>query len=206
MIKVAIVDDQEIILNGLQKILADVNHVHLTGVYTSAETFLQSIEYSKPDVALIDIQMPGMSGLELAGIVTKKYNRIKMIALTNVDVLSQMKQMLQRGCYGYLLKDVSPDMLIKAIETVHGGEQFLQETLKKQLLSSLTGQHSRQLITRREKEILKLIIDENTNQEIADQLFLSLRTVENHRNNLLQKLNVKNTAGLVKVAIQEGLV
>jgi DNA-binding NarL/FixJ family response regulator len=129
-----------------------------------------------------------------------------MIALTNVDVLTQMKQMLQKGCLGYLLKDVSPEILIRAIETVNNGEQFLNEDLKKQLLNSLSGQDSKQLITRREKEILKLILEENTNQEIANKLFLSLRTVENHRNNLLQKLNVKNTAGLVKVALQEGLV
>jgi len=129
-----------------------------------------------------------------------------MIALTNVDVISQVKQMLQKGCLGYLLKDVSPEILLKAIETVHNGEQFLKEEFKTQLLNSLSGNESNHLITRREKEILKLIVEENTNQEIAGKLFLSLRTVENHRNNLLQKLQVKNTAGLVKIAIQEGLI
>jgi DNA-binding NarL/FixJ family response regulator len=107
---------------------------------------------------------------------------------------------------GYLLKDVSPEILLKAIETVHNGEQFLKEDFKTQLLNSLSGNESNHLITRREKEILKLIVEENTNQEIAGKLFLSLRTVENHRNNLLQKLQVKNTAGLVKIAIQEGLI
>jgi DNA-binding NarL/FixJ family response regulator len=129
-----------------------------------------------------------------------------MIALTNVDVISQVKQMLQKGCLGYLLKDVSPEILLKAIETVHNGEQFLKEEFKTQLLNSLSGNESNHLITRREKEILKLIVEENTNQDIAGKLFLSLRTVENHRNNLLQKLQVKNTAGLVKIAIQEGLI
>lgn len=206
MINVAIVDDQVIILNGLQKILADARHIHISGVYNHGDHLLEGLEKSQPDVLLLDIQMPGKSGIELAAIISKKYPAIKMIALTNVDVLSQMKQMLQKGCMGYLLKDVSPEILVKAIESVHNGEQFLQEDFKIQLLNSLSRQDNKQLITRREKEILKLIVDENTNQDIASKLFLSLRTVENHRNNLLQKLSVKNTAGLVKVAIQEGLV
>ncbi|RYY68262.1 MAG: response regulator transcription factor [Chitinophagaceae bacterium] len=206
MINVAIVDDQVIILNGLQKILAEAHHINIWGTFNSADHLLENLENSQPDVLLLDIQMPGRSGLELATIISKKYPAIKMIALTNVDVLTQMKQMLQKGCLGYLLKDVSPEILINAIESVNRGEQFLHETLKKQLLNSLSGQDEKQLITRREKEILKLILEENTNQDIANKLFLSLRTVENHRNNLLQKLNVKNTAGLVKVAMQEGLV
>lgn len=206
MINVAIVDDQVIILNGLQKILAEADHIQVSALYNSGQELLEGLENTLPDVLLLDIQMPDKSGIELAGIISKKYPSVKMIALTNVDVLTQMKQMLQKGCLGYLLKDVSPQILINAIETVNNGEQFLNENLKKQLLSSLTGQENKQIITRREKEILKLILEENTNQDIANKLFLSLRTVENHRNNLLQKLNVKNTAGLVKVALQEGLV
>lgn len=206
MINVAIVDDQVIILNGLQKILAEAEHINVSALYNSGDELLEGLEKAQPDVLLLDIQMPGRSGIELAAIISKKYPAVKMIALTNVDVLTQMKQMLQKGCLGYLLKDVSPQILINAIETVNNGEQFLNENLKKQLLNSLSGQDDKQLITRREKEILKLILEENTNQDIANKLFLSLRTVENHRNNLLQKLNVKNTAGLVKIALQEGLV
>ena len=206
MINVSIVDDQVIILNGLQKILADAKHINVTAVFNNGDQLLESLETNRPDVLLLDIQMPGKSGIELAGIISKKYPVIKMIALTNVDVLMQMKQMLQKGCLGYLLKDVSPEILIKAIETVYEGEQFLHEEFKIQLLKSLTGSDNKQLVTRREKEILKLIVEEHTNQDIAGKLFLSLRTVENHRNNLLQKLNVKNTAGLVKIALQEGLI
>lgn len=206
MIRVAIVDDQVIILNGLQKILTDAPHVKIEGVYNNGDDLLEAMEKNIPDVLLLDIQMPGKSGPELAVIIAKKYPSVKMIALTNVDVISQVKQMLQKGCLGYLLKDVSPEILLKAIETVHNGEQFLKDDFKTQLLNSLSGNESNHLITRREKEILKLIVEENTNQDIAGKLFLSLRTVENHRNNLLQKLQVKNTAGLVKVAIQEGLI
>lgn len=206
MIKLAITDDQVIILNGLQKILADVNNISITGVYNNGDELLDGIAKEQPDVLLLDIQMPGKTGIELATIITKQYRSIKIIALTNIDVVAQIKKILQLGVMGYLLKDASPETIIEAIETVYGGEQYIQEQLKQQLLSSLSAGNAKQIVTRREREILQLIVDEFTNQEIADKLFLSLRTVENHRNNLLQKLDVKNTAGLVKIAIQEGLV
>lgn len=205
MIKLAITDDQVIILNGLQKILADVQNIRITGVYNNGDELLEGIAKEQPDVLLLDIQMPGKSGIELAAIITKQYRDIKIIALTNIDVVAQIKKILQQGVMGYLLKDANPATIINAIETVYGGEQYIQEQLRQQLLNSLSAGNAKQIVTRREKEILQLIVDEFTNQEIADRLFLSLRTVENHRNNLLQKLEVKNTAGLVKVAIQEGL-
>jgi DNA-binding NarL/FixJ family response regulator len=206
MIDIAIIDDQVIILNGIQKILADQHHIAITGIYSNGDALLEAFETTIPNVLLLDIHMPGKSGAELATIISKKYPSVKIIVLTNVDVLNQMKQMLQKGCLGYLLKDVSPEILVKAIETVYKGEQFLQEEFKIQLLNNISGEHKKQQMTRREKEILKMIAEENTNGEIATKLFLSLRTVENHRNNLLQKLNVKNTAGLVKVAINEGFI
>jgi DNA-binding NarL/FixJ family response regulator len=206
MISLAITDDQVIILNGLQKILADVPNIQITGIYNNGDELLEGLIKNQPDVLLLDIQMPGKTGIELAAIITKTYRNIKIIALTNVDVVAQIKKILQQGVMGYLLKDASPEKIVAAIETVYAGEQFIQEELKQQLLSSLSASNAKQIVTRREKEILQLIVDEFTNQEIADKLYLSLRTVENHRNNLLQKLDVKNTAGLVKVAIQEGLV
>jgi DNA-binding NarL/FixJ family response regulator len=206
MIRLAITDDQVIILNGLQKILSDVTNIKITGIYNNGDELLEGIAKEQPDVLLLDIQMPGKSGIELAAIITKQYRNIKIIALTNIDVVAQIKKILQQGVMGYLLKDASPETIINAIETVYGGEQYIQEQLRQQLLSSLSAGNAKQIVTRREKEILQLIVDEFTNQEIAEKLFLSLRTVENHRNNLLQKLDVKNTAGLVKVAIQEGLV
>ncbi len=206
MIKLAITDDQVIILNGLQKILADVPDITVTGIYKNGDELLSGMETELPDVLLLDLQMPGKTGIELAAILTKQYRNVKIIALTNIDVVAQIKKVLKQGVTGYLLKDASPEILVEAIHTVHSGGQYIQEHLRQALLSSFSNSTGRQIVTRREKEILQLIVDEFTNQEIADKLFLSLRTVENHRNNLLQKLDVKNTAGLVKVAIQEGLV
>ncbi len=205
MIHVAITDDQSIIINGLQKILSDKPEIKIIGTYTNGDELLAGLEVIQPDVLLLDIQMPGKTGIELAGIITKKYPGIKIIALTNFDVPVQIKKMLQQGCQGYLLKDVKPEVIVIAIETVYNGEQYLQEEIQVKLLKGLSDPTSGNVITRREKEILQLIVEEYTNKEIADKLFLSLRTVENHRNHLLQKFKVKNTAGLVKIAIQEGL-
>jgi DNA-binding NarL/FixJ family response regulator len=205
MITIAFADDHLIVIKGLQNILASIPDIEIVGTYQNGIELLEGLAQTQPDVLLLDIQMPGMTGIELSAVIQKKYSSVKVIALTNVDIPVQVKKMLQQGAMGYLLKDASPEIIIEAIRTVHAGEQYIQASISKRLVSDMISPEKKQL-TKREKEVLKLITEELTNQQIADQLFLSLRTVENHRNNLLQKLDVKNTAGLVKVAIQEGLV
>jgi DNA-binding NarL/FixJ family response regulator len=206
MIKVAIIDDQMLILKGLQKLLANDHKVAITGLFTDTETLLEAFKKELPQVLILDLQMPCQSGIELAAYVATSYPSVKMIALTNVDVLIQMKEMLETGCLGYLLKDVKPAVLIQAIETVCNGEQFIDEAFKVQLLKSIEQQHEKNQITRREKEILKLLVQQNSHQQIANKLYLSLRTVENHQSNLLQKLNASSKDSLVQLAIAEGLV
>jgi len=127
MINLAITDDQAIILNGLQKILADVPNIRIIGIYNNGDELLEALVKQQPDVLLLDIQMPGKSGIELAAIITRTYKNIKIIALTNIDVLAQIKKILQQGVMGYLLKDASPEIIIKAIETVNEGNQYIQE-------------------------------------------------------------------------------
>lgn len=205
MINVAIADDQFLIRQGLQKILAAADNITAGAICGSGEELLAALESSRPDVLLLDIEMQGRNGTELASAILKKFPGIKIIALANTDTLAQVKQLLEQGCMGYLLKDVSPETLISAIETVHKGQQFVEENLKKQLVSSL-GQEDKQLITRREKEILKLLLEGNTPEAISGKLLISIKTVENHRNNLLQKLNVKSTSGLAKLVLQDGLL
>lgn len=206
MIRVVITDDQQIILNGLQKIIAEAGDIQLSGTYTNGDDLLEALNESQPDVLLLDIYMPGKNGIEVAGIVSKQFPSVKIIALTNVDIIPQVKKMLQNGASGYLLKDAAPEIIIEAIRKVAEGEKYIYADLQKQIMNNLFEPKTSHVVTRREKEILQLIVDEHTNQEIADKLFLSLRTVENHRNNLLQKLGVKNTAGLVKAAISQGIV
>jgi DNA-binding NarL/FixJ family response regulator len=206
MIKLVITDDQKIILNGLQKIIAEASDIKLIGTCNNGDELLDALQQETPDVLLLDIYMPGKNGIELAGIISKSHPSVKIVALTNVDIIPQVKKMLQQGAVGYLLKDAAPEIIIDAIRKVAAGEKYLYADLQRQIMNNLFEPKAAHVITRREKEILQLVVDEFTNQEIADKLYLSLRTVENHRNNLLQKLGVKNTAGLVKAAISQGLI
>lgn len=206
MIRISMADDHVIVLNGLQKIVAEVSDISVVGVYTDGDALLADLPLNQPDVLILDIQMPGKKGTELAAIIKKKHPAIKIIVLSNVEVMAQIKKMLQLGCMGYLLKNTDSETFITAIRTVNDGEQFLYEDLRKQLVNNLFTPAHFIKITRREKEILQMIADEMTTQEIADKLFLSIHTIVNHRNSLLQKLDVRNTAGLMKKAVEEGLI
>jgi DNA-binding NarL/FixJ family response regulator len=156
------------------------------------------------------MNLPDLEGPELARQILKKYTDIKIIVLTSSDITIQIKKMLNIGCMGYLLKDSDDATIVAAIETVNEGGKYLSPLIQQRLVDDMfktkQGDKQHTLLTRREKEVLKLITQEFTNQEIADKLFISLHTVDNHRSSLLQKLNAKNTAGLVKKAIENGLV
>lgn len=206
MIHIAIADDHALILNGLQKIIAVDPELEVSGAYLDGTSLLNGLAEHQPDVLLLDIQMPGINGIELAGIINKQYPKVKIIALTNIEILPQVKKMMRQGCSGYLLKDVAPAALIDAIRSVYEGEEVIHERLRTALNKSLFSNNNANVITRREVEILRLIADEHTNPEIAEKLCISLHTVENHRNRILQKLGVKNTAGLIRKAIEQGLI
>ena len=206
MINIAIADDHSLVIHGLQKVFATDPAITVGGTYQNGDDLLAGLAQQQPDILMLDIQMPGKTGIELAGIITKKYPAIKIIALTNVEVIPQVKKMMKQGCQGYLLKEVEPDILLLAIHKVYAGGQYIQEKIKTELNNSLFGNDNSKLITRREMEILQLIAEELTNTEIAERLFISPHTVENHRNHILQKLGVKNTAGLMIKAVEQGLI
>lgn len=208
-IKVAITDDHPIVANGLKKILDDFESINVVAVYATGNDMLKQVGTALPDVMLLDMNLPDLEGPDLARQLLKKFPSIKIIVLTSSDVTVQVKKMLQIGCQGYLLKDSDDKTIVQAIETVYNGGQFLSPIIQQQLVNDMfksKNQKQNTLLTRREKEVLQLITQEFTNQEIADKLFISLHTVDNHRSSLLQKLDAKNTAGLVKKAIENGLV
>lgn len=208
-IKVAITDDHPIVANGLKKILDDFENINVVAVYATGNDMLKEVGTSLPDVMLLDMNLPDLEGPDLARQLLKKFPAIKIIVLTSSDVTVQVKKMLQIGCQGYLLKDSDDKTIVEAIEAVYNGGQFLSPVIQQQLVNDMfrnKNQKQNTLLTRREKEVLQLITQEFTNQEIADKLFISLHTVDNHRSSLLQKLDAKNTAGLVKKAIENGLV
>jgi len=209
-IKIAIADDHPLVINGLHHILANSMDMEITGSYINGTELLHGIAITQPDVLLLDIHMPGQSGDELAEIIKEQYPQIKILALTNEDSVYHIKNMLRKGVAGYILKTTREEILLDAIRTVYRGEQYLESALKEKVLQD-TLQAKKQLsanplLSRREKEILHYIASDLTSQQIADKLFVSKRTIDNHRLNLLMKLGVKNVAALVKKGIQLGLI
>lgn len=209
-IPIAIVDDHEVVLNGLKAMLSIHSELKIVLTSTSGASLLEKLDAAQPAVILMDIQMPEMNGILLCKQVRRSWPNIKIIAFSSFDDSHYVKQILRSGASGYLLKNADQQTIVTAIKQVIEGEEYIDETLKKILLQeSISGQRRSIFeipLTKREKEILKLIAEGMSNQEVADKLFISLRTVETHRFNLTQKLDVKNAAGLVKEALRRGLI
>lgn len=209
-IKVAIIDDHEVVINGLKTMLAGCENLQIEYAAQSSNELMEQLQTAVPDVLLMDIQMPGINGIDLCKQVLRLHPQIKIIAFSSFDDSNYVKQIFRSGAKGYLLKNADKQTIAKAIEAVMREEEFMDETIKNILLQeTITGQRRSIYevpLTKREKEILKLIAEGQSNQEIADKLFISLRTVETHRLNINQKLGVKNTAGLVKEAVKRGLI
>jgi len=209
-IKVAIIDDHEVVINGLKAMLSNHESLQIVFTTTQADVLMTFLKTYGADVVLMDIQMPDISGIDLCKMVRRQHEEVKVIAFSSFDDTHYIKQVLRNGASGYILKNADQQTIIAAVQTVMEGGEFIDESVKRLLIhESITGQRRSIYeipLTKREKEILKLIAEENTNQQVADALYISLRTVETHRLNITQKLGVKNTAGLVKEAIKRGLI
>lgn len=209
MINLSILDDHHMVIHGIETML-EGSDIKIANRFTKGKQLLEAIPKAQPDVLLLDINLPDANGLELCKILSKKYPKLAILALSNYSDNIYIKRMLKNGARGYLLKNTDRNELILAIHTVAKGDLYLSPNIKNQLLHESIGQPSKSgfipRLTRREKEILNLIAKQNTNQEIANLLHISTKTVESHRNNLLQKLGVRNTAGLIKLSIEKGLI
>ena len=206
-IRLMITDDHPMVTNGLLKLFRENQGYEVLGAFTNGKDLLQELKQQQPDILLLDMHLPLIEGPELAEEILAKYPAVKIIVLSSSDIIFQVKKMLQLGCCGYLLKDSDDLTILEAIETVRGGGQYLSASLQQQIMQDLFKKKTAvTILTRREKEILQLITEEFTNQEIADKLFISPHTVDNHRISLLNKMQAKNTAGLVRKALEQGLV
>lgn len=205
MIKVFIIDDHQMIIEGIYSLLEDEKHLELVGSTRFPDNLFNLLKQKKPDVLLMDINLPQKSGLELCLETRQKFPAINIIGLSTSDQASTIKKMLENGAICYLMKDASKTELITAIEMASSGKNYINFSVA-QVLKNNMPQHAMPLLTKREKEILEWIAEGLTNQDIAVKLFLSVTTVDSHRKNMLTKFNVKNSAALVKLAVTHKLI
>ncbi|ACU59878.1 response regulator transcription factor [Chitinophaga pinensis] len=207
MIKVVVVEDHPIMVEGLKNILRSDAGIEVSGAYGDGKSALQALEKGQPDVILMDVNLPDISGVNLCGEVKKKYEDIKIIALSIHDEQPVIHSMLQNGASGYVLKNALGNEIIHAIYAIMDGEEYLCSSTKEALKNAdMELLKAIPRITRREKEILQLIGKGLTTMQIADQLFISTHTVESHRKNLMEKFGVNNTTSVVKLASEYKLL
>lgn len=210
-IKILIVDDHKIIRDGIKSMLQNETDYVVVDEASNGKEALQILENTEVDIVIMDINMPEMNGVECTTEITKNYPQIKVLALTMHDEELYLVKMMEAGAVGYILKDLGKDELLKALKEIVTGKRYFSPEITISVIRELTAPSKKSSLienplTIRELEILELICQELTNLEIADQLSISIRTVDAHRRNLLEKTGSKNTAGLVKYAFNHKLV
>ncbi|MCG8390449.1 MAG: response regulator transcription factor [Cytophagales bacterium] len=215
-VRVLIVDDHQIIRDGIKALLNKVDGIRIKAEASNGFQALEILDkhHESLDLVVMDIKMPAMDGIEATHQVRKKFPGVKVLALTMHDDEAHVIKMLQEGAAGYVLKTTGKAELAEAIQKVAQGETYFDKQASEKILQFFSKEGAPKekkefvdpCLTSREIEVLKLIAEEYTNPEIAEKLYLSPRTVDTHRRNLLQKLQAKNTAGLVKYALRHDLV
>lgn len=202
-IKVFIVDDHYMVIEGIRSLLQHEKNIEWMGHAMNAESCLAFLANQQPDVILMDINMPGKSGIDLCEEVKEKYPSVFIVGLSTFNQQSFVQKMMENGASGYVLKNASKEEIIEAMNTVVRGKQYLSFEVAQAIKSNRDNMI---ILTRREKEVLELIAEGMTNNEIAHKLFISIATVDTHRKNLLAKFNAKNVASMVKLAVQEKFI
>lgn len=202
--RVFIVDDHYMVIEGIRSLLQNEKSIDWMGHATNADSCMGFLKQQLPDVILMDINLPDKSGIDLCREVKEKYPAVFVIGLSTFNQQSFIKKMMENGASGYVLKNATQQELLEALETVNKGKIYLSDEAAFSLKASEHVQAP--LLTRREKEVLELIAEGLTNVEIGSRLFISSATVDTHRKNLLVKLNAKNTASLVRIAMQHQLI
>lgn len=211
-IKVILVDDHQIVRDGIKLMLESQAGIDVIGEAEKGTEVMAQLKNQHVDVVVMDINMPEKDGIIATKEIKEEYPDIKVLALTMSNDDSHVRQMVQAGASGYIMKSAGRKELTKAIHEIMEGKHYFSDQATESIMMDLVknkGKSSVQdevHITEREKEVLSLIVKEYTNQEIAEKLFISPRTVDAHRRNLLQKTGARNTAGLVTYAFQHGLV
>lgn len=207
MIRVFIVDDHPVVIEGIHSLLQHKKEIEWAGHAMNAQSCLGFFINNTADVVLMDISMPGTDGVELCALMKEKYPGVFILGLSTFNQGLYIKKMMESGASGYILKNSTKEELLEAIHTVNRGGIYFSgeagEALKEYQKSAQTQLPE---LSPREKEILGLIAEGYTNPQIAEKIFLSSFTVDSHRKNLLAKLNVKNTASLIRLAVEQKLI
>lgn len=212
-IKILVVDDHKIIRDGIMALLQKVPDFDIAGEAENGQIALRLVAQIKPDVVIMDVNMPVMDGIEATRKIVENYPEVKVLVLTMTNEQEHIKNMIDAGAKGYILKNSGQEELVSAITTLLEGGNYFSDEVKDAIMQNMVRAKTRNdkiagepiPLTRREKDVLNLIVHEFTNYEIADKLFISVRTVDAHRRNLLEKTGARNTAGLVKFAIENKL-
>jgi RNA polymerase sigma factor (sigma-70 family) len=211
-IRVVVADDHAVVRQGIRTVLASDERFEVVGEAASGDEALALATEHEPDVLLLDITMPGMTGLEVASRLREAAVPVRMLVLSMHDRPEYVLEAVRAGAHGYLLKDTGPRELREAVRAVHDGETYFSPAVAERLTAALRGELEReglrgqlQLLTPREQEVLRLIAGGRTNKEIAAELGISPRTVESHRESLTRKLRIRSIAGLTRFAIETGI-
>jgi DNA-binding NarL/FixJ family response regulator len=214
-IKIMLIDDHQIVRDGIKVLLESLENVEVIGEASNVAELLEKLKDVQPDIIVTDISMPDISGIELTKIINedKKYANIKILILsmyTNEDFVFNA---IKAGAKGYLPKNTTRKELFEAVNTIYNGDEYFSESISNIILKSYIKKvksdengEKKEALSIREIEILKLFAEGKANQEIADKLFISIRTVESHKNHIMQKLALKTTVDLLKFAIKNKIV
>jgi DNA-binding NarL/FixJ family response regulator len=209
--RIAIADDHQLVLDGLKAMLGQVEGFEVVGEANNGSDLVRIVENIEVDVALTDIDMPVMNGIEAIKEIRKTDREIKLLALTMHNEKALVQKVIEAGADGYMLKNADRDEFIEAIRKVIEGQQYFSSEVTMTLLdkgapTAGTEHYDLSQLTEREIEILKLVAEGLSNKEIGERLFISHRTVDTHRTNLMKKLDVHNVAGLIRFAMKNGLI
>lgn len=213
-IRVLIVDDHQLMIEGLKVLLEDEESISKVYGANSSDMAFVLLEKYEIDVVLMDVNMPKVTGIEVTELIKEKFPNIKVVALTMHDDISIITKMIKAGASGYLLKRTQMNEVLEAIKTVYYNKKYLSNNTQKIIMDNLMSadellnedKDEKPILSARELEVLKLIAQEYTNEEIGEKLFISERTVEAHRRNIFIKTKTKSIVGLMKYAIINGLI
>jgi DNA-binding NarL/FixJ family response regulator len=213
-IEIILVDDHNIVRDGIKNLLISDASFAVTGEASNYDELLDLLKYSVPDVILLDISLPKKSGIEITKEIVKKYTDINIIILSMYTEEEFVLNAVKAGAKGYLPKNTTKKELIDTVKSVASGKEsfsdkisgVLMKSYLKSLRKSESSNNENAELSKREKEVLKLCAEGFSNQEISEKLFISVRTVESHKNHIMQKRNLKSSVDMIKYAIKSGLV